>query len=105
MSMERVVLRDDAVCFACADIYGFRRCYIHLTVRKWSASVMKELREAWRSLATSLQNTGVTIYAHSRRFSADSRFPKFVAQFGFEEICVRNGYTVYAYKGFAHAAR
>ena len=98
--MERIVIYDTPECDVCLDWYEPHYCYFHMEVRKWSASIRRDLVRRWRVLAPYIRALFTDIYAYLPKVSpdVDAKLGKFAATFGFRFCQTLNGLDIYRWK-------
>lgn len=98
MTVEHITFYDGPEAHVYAWIF-FRRCYVHLEVRKWSRSTFKYLLSQWPAVVRVLKTVGVRkIYTYPETPS-DPKFAKFVGRFGFSRFGPVKGFIIYEYHG------
>ena len=86
-------LSDDLICFTFKDAKGpymhvgleIRGEYgaVHVTVKRWSHNIVKQVRVDWSTLVAFMKGRGVTKIVASHEDITDIKWPKFINLFGF----------------------
>ena len=90
--MERIVIYDTPECRVSIDVYE-PYCYFHITINRWSVSVMRDLLARWSKLAPYVRALFHDIYAYYPQ--GDRKHRKFVSIFGFQFFLNKDGLDIY----------